>query len=691
MRKLGKESLSSNALWAYMTWSSFNFVHPQTGLHFYSNVDAGLVFNAPLQAAAVADGNGVCSGIAQNLPLSGFYDLVSKQTVIRIPTPWNSSTNTIAETPCPRQFPLSLTRKSFAEHSHTQVKLGYIEFGFDVRIAALVVGLNAGVLTLDSLVREENPISRKYGLVGYIDPFYSDPPQQYPIYCLDKSRALEVYGEQLTPEQMAPGSPEICFIVSAMKYANLFMFYPASIQVKFKTFPELRNGSSSKRDSADWQLQENSPTFNVLEECSCPRDQMDMFCSQTVVENAFFYDNWSNMKNTVKMAIKIQKDRLQNRALSSSYFLAKAVLYSRALFGKSWLEKIPLKSWTDSKGTFYDFSWSNGNSYSQLLADEFVKICDRKCGMFLFESYSYTARTSVNAPMNKYGLALREISPNQSVTVRYNTAALELPIQMCIDTFSQPEAMALLSKSPPVDLEEPYFECTNTVLGAITASAGNAFAISTIITALAWAILGALLMVLEKRRLAQEGTVLLTEETKQQLESVQTQMRSELVFEGFQQLSKFLQPSFVSKLERARCLFYDQGEHATEEGDGLLACGQEISLRLASRAESQEEGSSPTSSSSVSHHYLDGLESSDQSLPRRRTITLQLAASLDQKHSARSSFTREVESVVSTSSSKASSRLALHPTALALNSLQPPTRASITGGVRRSVTGAHQL
>jgi hypothetical protein len=263
-----------------------------------------LTTTAILQAAAVADGGGVCSGIAQGLPLSGFYDLVSKQTVIRIPTPWNSLTNTIAETPCPRQFPLDWTRKSFAAHSHTQVKLGYIEFRFDVRIAALVVGLNAGVLTLDSLVREENPISRKYGLVGYIDPFYSDPPQQYPIYCLDKSRALEVYGEQLTPEQMAPGSPEICFIITAMKYANLFMFYPASIQTKVTTF---NNVYLNRSDYSHWKLQGNSQAFNIFEECTCPRDKMDIFCSQLIVENAFFYDNWSNMSNTVKMAIKIQR------------------------------------------------------------------------------------------------------------------------------------------------------------------------------------------------------------------------------------------------------------------------------------------------------------------------------------------------------------------------------------------------
>jgi len=289
--------------------------------------------------------------------------------------------------------------------------------------------------------------------------------------------------------------------------------------------------------------------------------------------------------------------------------------------------------------------------------------------MFFLETFSYTGKTSMNAPMNKYGLALREISPEDNITVPFRSIGinnsigtnLNLSIQMCIDTFSQPDAMAGLTQTPPVSLEAPYFECKNTLLGAITEGAGNAFATSTVISAAIWTIMGLCYLRLRKKS---DGAVLLTEETKQRLDAVQTQLRSELIFEGFKQLRGFLQPAYVAKLESARCLFYDQESREVitpEDSEGILACGKDISARL-HRA-----------------HSPEGPETEDSPVQRRR-ITISLPSA-----EGRKSIAGEV------ASTRASSRLSSHPLGAVLQSLPPPTKASLSGGPRRSLAGTHQL
>ena len=102
---------------------------------------------------------------------------------------------------------------------------------------------------------------------------------------------------------------------------------------------------------------------------------------------------------------------------------------------------------------------------------------------------------------------------------------------------------------------------------------------------------------------------------------------------------------------------------APEDSEGILACGKgkDISARL-HRA-----------------HSPEGPETEDSPVQRRR-ITISLPSA-----EGRKSIAGEV------ASTRASSRLSSHPLGAVLQSLPPPTKASLSGGPRRSLAGTHQL
>ena len=664
LRQLGGLSRINTGRWAYMTWSSLNFVDAKTGLAFFSNVDSAIVFDASVQSAFIASSKGVCTGSRVG-QLSGYYDLTLAQTVLRFPVSWNATANSVTVSACPNDITIRLLR-NVSKFDSTQLKLGYIDYGFDVRMAALVVSLNSGILTLEGLVRKEDVATRKFGLIGYIDTQFTNPPQQRPIYCLEKQRTFEVYGVRLTQKQIA--GPEVCFIVSSFRFSNLIFFYPSGLQATFSSpRKDIRSGST-------WLLKGHPrKKFNIMKKCKCPGDALDPFCSQNIFHQAFIYDRYGRNERLVQMALKIQKARIIANSSSGSFFTERAMFYSHAISKNPWLANISLQSWTDaSTGILYDYSYAKGQSLNQLLAEEFKEICNNDCAMYFFETYSYTARTSISTPMNKYGVTLRDISPNASTIVRFQTVGLNLTTTMCVDTFSQPVAMARLSETPPVSLEAPYFECKTTILGALTQSTGNAIATSGVSLVFAWSAMGLLFKLVMKMRRKKEGNILLTVATKKELEAAQTQMRSELLFEGFAHLRNSLPASYVAKLESARCLFYNLRPNeklSAEESDGLLVCGQEISSRLL-HAKSLKEG--------------DGAVDSNSNLNQHRTRRITISLPSADASPSRKSFVA--------GESRSSLRLSAHPMDVVLQSLQPPNRASLRGGnVRRSLAGIHQL
>jgi len=287
--------------------------------------------------------------------------------------------------------------------------------------------------------------------------------------------------------------------------------------------------------------------------------------------------------------------------------------------------------------------------------------------MFLFYTTAFPQATSVNMPINRFDLSLNQLSPNSSI--RYKSRFGLLPVQMCVDTFSQPQAMARLSQAPPVKLVQSYYECTTTLSAALMASIGNAAATSTLYVGIGWTVFGALFILYLKLRAQRthSGAIVLTEDIKMDLEATQDSIRRELVFEA---LMSVVPAAQQAKLQDFRSLFYEQeGEPSQEQREVLERCGVEISQRLLDAEHCQ----------SASHG------------PRNRRITITL--SKPESQSVKSLTGRSDEGSLYLARNNvndgSSRRLSSHPMSVVLSGIQPPTRSSLSGSNRRSF--AHNL
>jgi hypothetical protein len=174
---------------------------------------------------------------------------------------------------------------------------------------------------------------------------------------------------------------------------------------------------------------------------------------------------------------------------------------------------MPIVSWrNETSGQIWDYSWAAGLSLSQLAQREFQVICDGKCGLIFFYTYSYKGETSANTPLNKYDVSLSQLIAN-ATQLRNTFLNMDLPQQMCVDTLSQPRALSRLAQRPPVTLVQAYFECQNTPMAAFTASIGNAAATSGLYVSIGWLVFGLLYVALLKRG-EKNGSLVLTHDAK---------------------------------------------------------------------------------------------------------------------------------------------------------------------------------
>ena len=326
--------------------------------------------------------------------------------------------------------------------------------------------------------------------------------------------------------------------------------------------------------------------------------------------------------------------------------------------------------------------------------------------MIYFVTKSTALLSSVNTPFNRFDLSLAQLNSNASLVVLDGVGENKrtVPIIMCVDTFSQPQALARLSQAPPIKLVQSYFECTNTLSAAFMASVGNAAATSTLYVGIGWAIFG-VIFVFYLNYSAHSGAVVLTEDTKADLEATQAQIRNELIFEGLRSLSEELvrkkvisESAALNRLDSFRPLFYEQhGPPGPEEQEALERVGSEISSRLhqAKQAcanksayhgdgriqQADEKGSSAPSASVASYRGGD-----DRIQPRHRI-------SIPLPNAERQSFTGMHDDPASSDGRRGSRRLSAHPMGFVLSSVQPRSRASLVSSLvlRNSVTETHQL
>ena len=588
-----------------------------------TNANAGVIFSSKITASFIANHRGVCTG-GQNLKanpaigtstspsrnkmllkaasssaaalssnmISAYFDSVAQAHVFRFPLQRGS--NGLFISPCPGQINSKSLKALFAG---PQTNVGYVDIPFDVRMSTLVIGLNSGTLTLDGLMRVENKVSRTLGLIGYMDPFYTNPPMPRPIYCLDKDRVKKVYGITLSPAQFA--GPEICFLVSSLQNTRQIFFYPMVMQMHWsepKSFPK-----SKTYRIPIYYLKGGNNFFPLQSRCKCPEDRLDKACNANYFFWGMYYDTAFNNTQTVNMGIKLQEVVVTNNKSQDPLndYMSFSMINVHMLFYFPKLST-PIQSWTDPKtGMVWNYNWANNQTIAQLVSSEFTKICNKDCTMIFFYSYAAPGATSMNMPINEFDLSLRQLNGNSSNRL----PSTGLRIQMCSDSFTRREPLAMLSKNPPVKLVQSYYECQNTLTTSLVGSVGNAAATSTLYVGFGWIILGLLYSRYLKMRVQREqvGAVLLTEAVKVELEATHDQIRLELIYEGLKNMEDIsqgrpLSTSFVSKLNAFRSLFYDEeansgGIPTSEQTKNLLLCGKEISARLQNQDNNEQNSS----------------------------------------------------------------------------------------------------
>lgn len=530
---------------------------------------------------------------------------------------------------------------------------------------SLIVGLNTGTLSRDGLLRVDNANSRELAIIGYIDTTYN-PPMPFPIYCLDKSRAQQRWNIFLSPQQMS--GPEICFFVTS-NMDVLRIFYPFAQKV-------IHESKYVQRSSSSLLIR-----MNKL--CRCPNDQMSPGCNSNDIVIMVFYDQEFEKRRTLQMAADFQEIVIKRAGLVNplAEYLANMIRYGWG-GGRENPEddalNTPLETFK-SNGKVMNWSWARNKTFNQLIQKEFQIVCEGRCGTMYFLIASKPGESSVNMPINRFDLSLGQLSPNSSLVYNSGTPKnpIFLPVSMCVDTFSQPQALARLSRAPPVKLIQSYYECASSLNAALMSSIGNSFAAARLYVGLSWAGFGVIFVLVMRFRAKRCHAVVLTQHNKAGIEAAESQIRNELIYAELKELREEIailkaSPDYaLSRLDSFLPLFLEQrGALGPEDHEALERVGAEISNRLHQAKQPDEkrhgdERMQPDASSTVVKR---------QSFPRARSDNTSSIGNLQ-------------------SGREGSRRLSAHPMGYVLSGTQPRTRASLVSSlvVRGGIADLHQI
>jgi hypothetical protein len=332
-----------------------------------------------------------------------------------------------------------------------------------------------------------------------------------------------------------------------------------------------------------------------------------------------------------------------------------------------------------SNGIFSDLSWAQNKTFNELIREEYQKICQGRCGTMYLVIASKSLATSVNVPMNRFDLNLGDLSPNGSLV--YNSgsakAPIWLPVSMCVDTFSQPQALARLSRAPPVKLIQSYYECTSSLSAALLSSIGNSAASARLYVGLSWAGFGVVFVLVMRFRAKKSHAVVLTQHNKADIEAAQSQIRRELIYAELKELREEIailkaSPDYAqSRLDSFLPLFLEQrGASGSVDHEALERVGEEISNRLHQARQAEQK------------HHEDGRTQpgSSSTVMKRQSFTR-----------ARDNHSSSVANGNLQNGREDSRRLSAHPMGYVLSGTQPRTRASLVSSLVARGTGITDL
>lgn len=666
---IGRQAQSRNVLSSLIYWATFKLNHPY--LFFYSSAEPGVIFNGQIAHANMASTNGVCdvvSSMSRQLgrtegfvarPLSAKYDISMQKIILRMPVIKASrgnakSSSMIMVQPCPEQG--NWTDRS-GKNRFTNAVAQFAdlrgELGFDVRSTLLAVSLNLQVVNVSSLQESSSELLRNLGLMGYVDA--TTMPPMSPVYCLEKERALDLYGIFLTPAQM--DGPPICMLADSFRTNTIFFFYPSLFQLK-----------SDANTMYPWNF-----TQKTL--CKCPDDALNEECNgEQSFYFTYFYDMNFTRQAVVEFAARMQKVVISGGADALEKTLWKIpmltnIIKSNADYGVSKRSHEPITSFI-RRGVFFDNSWANGRSLSKLLTDEFQSLCAGNCAAITLSMSRMLGRTDLILPLNQYNLQLGHLIPNTSDPNQYFTytaiklstsqqnlakdlSAIKMPYTMCKDTFSQAEAMARLAARPPIPLVAKYFDCHRNVQSALLTVFGSVVTSSLFYVSLAWILLGFIYTRVYRALFLPEGAILLTASQMETVKEVETDIEKAKTAAFLDGLQLYVdQRASAAELRQRIAALSEAYGAVLEPADNaaVWTMGHEISRSLARSADSKARSNeahawdNPNPSRRITMSPARAsLASSKQAMPdrplsQRRSSSINTGAGLGSVSGRRASF-----------------------------------------------------
>ena len=456
LAELGSKAAKRNIWYTTMVQSSFQFSNTEYGMLFYTNVDAGIITSSASVFYDWAWHNraGFCNKTGSDAVHPSFDD--GRWLTLNIPLtlPVTTTSNYWAYNqynqpnlyqPCPaqgdiRRFTYSVN-KAYSPTNNAYVR-------FDVRTINTVIALNTGVVDLSQLMETKSVFSKfaVYGYPGsfYIDSFYA--PMD-PIFCINMTSP--VYSLTTIQQQ----GPPICFAASENTGAqNVMLYYPFADVVK------------------------NIKAGQPYTSCLCPQDKYLRYCNQLIPVYNMFHRTDVIHKNatlyTIEFGIRMQQFMLSDpdngdiRMMQYMTGVSSAMLEAFPVLG--YLPNKPLASLFPTTNV----SYANGLSILGVLKREWDKICpDQLCSSFQFATYSGSSGNLFEA-VNPFNVQLGFLSNETYLDTTYGNAPV--PVQTCIDTITQPNAMKKLSSKPPVPLVEKYYQCHLPLASAVEAAIGVA-------------------------------------------------------------------------------------------------------------------------------------------------------------------------------------------------------------------------
>lgn len=610
--EMGKLAAKRNVLGNLIFWATYTINRPY--LSFFSSADPGVIFSGQISQAVVSSGKGVCdpvealksytgqiAGIAR--PLSAKFDSSLKKMTLRMPilrVTGSKATRLTMFQPCPGQGNWTdRSAKNRFTNSLAQFADLRGDLAFDVRSALLAMSLNVGIANLSGLLQTNSKLAEDFGLRGFIDP--SLQPPMDPIYCLIKERAFSEYGISLTPDQFE--GPPICMLADSFRTKTVFFFYPHVVQIK-----------ADDKTAFPWA----DGRFNTQTPCSCPEDAMNQDCNsaQNFYFSYFYSMNFSRIES-VKFAADMQKVVVSagpgggDLALQNSFWkieTSSSIYKSNMDWNVSYRNNMPITSFTNKLGKYFDNSWANGpngnaQSLTQLLNSEYRRICDSKCGAVVFQLKRYLGQTDLAVTMNNLNLQLGDLIPAPSDPIQYvnytsmqrhfsssqqelfrSLARVKIPFTMCKDTISQREALEGLTNKPPVPLVENYLKCRKTVLYVLVTTFGSTFASSALYVSIFWFILG-IVVVRCSRTLLDDGAVLPSQHQLESLEIAHAAIEREKMIRVLEGMKGFVQGTVTEadishRIGSLATTYRAVGDSFACDASAAVVAAQELSSKM---------------------------------------------------------------------------------------------------------------